>query len=261
MMDALQRWDFPLLAGGSHLFLDRSSPVPLHYQLYRQLLDRIEQGELKPGDPLPTEAELQEQLQVSRTTVRQAFNRLALQGRIIRRQGQGTFVAPPKLQHSLHRLTSFTEDMISRGLRPSARTLTLETLPFPERPARLLGLPPNTKALRVERVRYADDEPMSLQVVYFPMVSGREISREELEGTGSFYDLLRQKFGLEIKEADETLEAVVADERLAKLLGVVEGSPVLRVERLTWAASGEPVEYVEVFHRGDRYQYYIHLSR
>ncbi len=241
--------------------VDRSSPIPLHYQLYRQLLDQIEQGILKPGDPVPTEVELQEQLQLSRTTIRQAIIRLAHEGHIIRRQGHGSFVSRPKVQQPLHLLTSFTEDMRSRGLEPSARTIAYEKCPLPPKIARALEQPDQTVGLRIERLRLADNEPISLQVSYCSVAIGEKIRPEELEGAGSLYALLEERFGQTPAMAEETIDAVIATRPIASLLEVEVGAPLLRVERITRTPDGTPMEFVEAFYRADRYQYFARLSR
>lgn len=243
------------------MHVDRTSPVPLHYQVYKQLLEDIEQGRLKPGDPLPTEVELEDQLKLSRTTIRQAFTKLTHEGYITRHPGQGSFVAHPKVKQPLHRLTSFSEDMRSRGLESTARTVDFELTALPAHVAKHLGLPETTPAYRIQRLRFADGSPMSLQVVYFPAIEGRTLDPKALEGGGSFYDFLREKYALEIAEADETIDAVDASNDLAEFLDVEVGAPLLRIERVTRTARGEPVEFVEGYYRADRYQYIVHLSR
>ena len=143
--------------------ISRNSKIPLYYQLYEILLSRIKDGTWQPEDMLPSEAELVEQYDLSRATVRQAFDMLVNQGWIYRRRGQGTFVSRPTIEQNLSRIVSFWEDMKQRGLKPGTKVISREIIPASEDIARELQVAPGEDLALIVRLRLADGEPMSLE--------------------------------------------------------------------------------------------------
>lgn len=235
--------------------------VPKYHQLFDILLQRIE-AEWQPHEAIPSERELETMYNVSRTTVRQALNLLVNEGYLYREHGRGTFVARPKLQHSLHLLTSFSDDMRMRGLVPGQRLLSLDYVEVTSRVRQQLELPPEaTEVLKIDRLRLADDEPIGLHTAYLPLTPQQPITEEEVDATGSLYAVLEAKYNLLVAEADETLEATVASEEEASLLRVPVGSPLLLIERTTWAQTRRPMEFVKMLYRADRYKYTVHITR
>jgi GntR family transcriptional regulator len=247
---------------GKFVRVDPLSAVPKYYQLAEILRQKIDSNDWRPHDSLPPERELETLYNVSRTTVREALNYLASQGYIYREHGRGTFVARPKIQPSLHLLQSFTADMQVRGFVPGQRILGLDYVTPSNRIRQQLDLSPHiNQVLRLERLRYANDEPIGLHIAYLPLLPEQTITQEELQATGSLYALLEAKFGLIPLEADVTVEATTADRREATLLKVNEGSPLLLVERTTFSQHRQPMEFVKVLYRADRYKYYVHMTR
>ncbi len=235
--------------------------VPKYHQLYDILRQQIEDG-WQPHEAIPSERELENLYNVSRTTVRQALNLLVNEGYLYREHGRGTFVARPKLQHSLHLLTSFTDDMRLRGLQPGQRLLSLKYVEPTSRVRQQLDLSAEvSEVLKIDRLRFGDAEPIGLHTAYLPLAGGQAITEEELAARGSLYDVLESKFNLLPAEADETLEATVADEHEASLLQVPMGSPLLLIERTTWAQTRRPMEFVKMLYRADRYKYAVHITR
>lgn len=242
--------------------VDPLSAVPKYYQLSEILRHKIDNKEWRPHDPIPPERQLETLYHVSRTTVREALNHLADQGYIYREHGRGTFVSRPKLQHSLHLLHSFTDDMKARGVTAGHRILEFEWVSPAGHVRQQLELPPEIKRiLRIERLRYGDSEPVGLQVAFLPLTADQALSREELDRSGSLYRLLEDKFSLIPVEADETLEATAAKPREASLLEVPECSPLLLLERTTYSQQHRPMEFSKMLYRADRYRYYIHITR
>ena len=149
--------------------VDSLSAVPKYYQLSEILRQKIENNEWRPHDPIPPERELEALYNVSRTTVREALNYLANQGYIYREHGRGTFVARPKMQHSLHLLHSFTNDMKTRGISAGQRILELGCVSPSNRIRQQLELSPEMEqVMRLERLRYADGEPIGIHIAYLP---------------------------------------------------------------------------------------------
>ncbi len=247
---------------GKIVRVDPLSAVPKYYQLAEILRQKIDSEQWRPHDPLPPERELETLYNVSRTTVREALNYLANQGYIYREHGRGTFVARPKIQPSLHLLQSFSAEMQARGVTPGQLILGLEYVNPPSRVRQQLDLPPEVEqVLQLERLRYANDEPIGLHLAYLHLPPEQTITQEELQETGSLYTILENKLGLIPIEADVTLEATAADKREAGLLQVNEGTPLLLVERTTFSQHRQPMEFVKVLYRADRYKYYVHMNR
>lgn len=241
-------------------WIDRQSPVPLHEQCKQLLLGKIQQGELKAGEAIPPERELGERYGLSRTTVRQAVSELVQQGFLQKIQGSGTFVTKSSIPLNLHRFTSFSEDMLARGRQPSSRTLSVDLVDLTEVDEGVLtALGTDNPVQRVERLRLADGEPMGIHTAYLPRQY--RIDAPTLEREGSLYTVLARDFHLHLVAADETLQAAEADERDAELLHISKGSPILRIERVSFDNRSEPKEYVLMRYRSDEYKYYVRLTR
>ena len=237
----------------------RRHPVPLYFQLKTWLLEMIENDELKPGDCIPSERELSEKHNISRMTVRQAVSELVHEGLLVRKQGKGTFVAEPKIEQGLLELTSFTEDMRQRGLSPSTRPLGVHAEPASKRVARALDLGIDTRVVVVERLRLADGVPMALERSHLAYEVGVPLLDEDL--SGSLYDVIENKFGIQLARARQTLEPVSATANEAEILEVEEGAPLLALERTSFSSLGRPIEFVRSLYRGDRYKFVVELQR
>ena len=242
--------------------VDPLSAVPKYYQLSEIIRQKIDNKEWRPHDPLPPERELETLYNVSRTTVREALNHLADQGYIYREHGRGTFVSRPKMQHSLHILHSFTDDMRMRGFTAGQDILEFgDTNPSTKVRKQLELEPDKERVICIERLRHADNDPIGIQTAYLPLSSDQIITIEELIKFGSLYSLLETKFSLIPVEADETLEATVANQREATLLNIKEGSPLLLLERTTYSQQRRPMEFSKMLYRADQYKYYVHITR
>lgn len=230
---------------------------PKYDQLKNALLATIENA--AAGTPMPPERELCGQYGVSRTTVRQALHELELEGHVIRHQGRGTFVARRKVSLALQ-MVSFTEDMRRRGLRPSSRLLQAAEVAPSGEVSGYLGLPPTGKALRIERLRLADEEPMALAVTYLPAQRVQGLERL-LDDEASLYAILAQSYGIVPTEAEETFESVLASPDNAEMLETQPGAALTLLTRRSWDGDGVPVEYARSYYRGDRYRFITHLHR
>ena len=215
-----------------------------------RVLDLIER--LSVGDAIPSERQLSADLGVSRLTVRAALDELVREGYLIRKRGAGTFVSEPKIAQELT-MTSFTDDMQSRGLRPASQTLDLRTVPAGARLGRLLHVSPSEPVLVAERLRLADGESMAIETVHIRAAHVPGLTAHDLEER-SFYELLRDRYGIVVVGGEQTIEPTVTDEDESKALGVPLHSPAFRFERVTHSAAGEIVEFVESIYRGDRYR-------
>ena len=238
--------------------LDEQSRAPLYQQLRRALRDAIEDSRLAPEEALPPERELAEEFGVSRITVRKAVDALVEEGILNRRQGAGTFVAShpeSRVEKSFSKLSSFSEDMISRGRRPESVWLSRASGTVTPEESLTLGLSPGSQVYRFNRIRYADGEPMALEYSTVPgFCLPSETAVEE-----SLYETL-ERFGARPVRALQRLRAVLFLGEKAKLLGVLEGSPGLLIERRGFLRDGRPVEITQSYYRGDAYDFVAELS-
>jgi len=242
--------------------IDPSNIVPKYYQLANIIRQQIENGTFPAYTTIPSERQIEEQYSLSRPTIRQAIDILERQGYLYRVHGKGTFVSPPKLQKGILELTSFSEDMRNRGLEPGQQILEFGEIKPPAKVARQLEIKePNRKVLRIKRLRFGDKTPIGLQDSYLCLPSGQTITREEIEARGSIYSILQEKFGLYPTEADETLEVTLATPEEADLLQIPVGSPLLLNERTLWSQNRQAIEFVRILYRGDRYKYFVRLTR
>jgi GntR family transcriptional regulator len=239
--------------------LSRQSKVPLYYQLYELLRAEILSDRWEPGDMLPTESDLLETYSVSRSTVRQALDALVNDGLIYRQRGRGTFVAEPAIEQQLGRIISFTDDMRARGMEPQTRVLEAAIEPAPEVIAEALNVDPGEPLVRLERLRLADGKPMSIERSYLvhrycPGVLEGDYSRTPLR------EALITRFGIRLVRATQTIRAVGAAPEIAEQLGVEPDDPLLYIERISTSDLGIAIEYLRIYHRGDRYALYSELS-
>ena len=233
--------------------IDPGSPVPLYAQLESILAAEIAAGTFPPASRLPNEEELVGRYAVSRTTVRQTIQNLV-------RRGKGTFVLEPKITQELTELSGFVEDMQSLGRHASARLLGKETVPANESVARQLAITGGTPVIRIQRVRLADNSPLSFDETYLPREIGERILENDLE-TEPIFSLLEQKYNTPLVEAEYRLEAVSADPTVARALGIVAGSPIFLIERTSYTTGRQPIDYEKLYYRGDQIRFVTRLAR
>jgi GntR family transcriptional regulator len=221
------------------------------------VLDLIEPMEV--GAAIPSERQLSAELGVSRLTLRAALEDLAREGYLVRRRGAGTFVSEPKITQELT-MTSFTDDMRRRGMRPASRTLELRTAPAGARLGRLLHVSPSERVVVARRLRLADGESMAIETLHVRDSHVPGLTQKDLEER-SFYELLSDRYGIVIVGGHQTIEPTVTDEEESEALGVPLHSPAFRFERVTHSETGEIVEFVESIYRGDRYKLVTTLNR
>jgi GntR family transcriptional regulator len=229
---------------------------PKYYLVKRHLLDLIEL--LEPGALVPTERELTATLATSRTTVRQALGELVGEGRLVRRQGSGTYVAEPKMTWPLQ-MTSFTEQAAANGFIAGARLLSSERVRATGEAATRLRLLPGAYMYRIERLRLADDTPMAVETSHLSVARFPGLIKA-LRKSSSLYRVLEVSYGVRPLTAEETIETRAASPREAALLGTDTGAPMLVLGRHSFEADGTPVEWVRSWYRGDRYTFVARLT-
>jgi GntR family transcriptional regulator len=229
--------------------------TPKHVAITNALREHCR--DLPVGSRLPSEKEFAVQFEVSRMTVRQALDALEAEGRVERVPGSGTFVRRPTVAMGPN-LTSFTEDMCARGLLPSSRLVAFEEVAAPQETADDLGVETDSMVIRMERLRFADHEPMCLEVAYLPMRFQRVLDDADLEG--SLHEVLA-KAGTVIASGSRRVRAVTAPSRDAQLLGLPELAPALEIIDVFCDANRRPVHRSRSRYRFDRYEVMTELHR
>lgn len=239
--------------------IDKNSPVPYYYQLEQLLREKIENAELKPGDALPSEAELCSTFGVSRTVVRQALNKLCQDGIVYKEKGRGTFVAKPKLQEKfIQRTYGFYQEMKEKGLEVESKILEHGLIEPPPKIKTLLKLTQGQKVVKTSRLRSVNKELIMFTTTYVRSDLCPGLEEEDLTNR-SLYQLLWDKYRLKIFYGQRTLEAVAASKYEAGMLKVPRGSPLIYLESVSYLENGIPIEYFEAWHRGDRCKFAIEL--
>lgn len=231
--------------------LDRTSAVPLYHQLAVQLEAAIADGTLRPGDAFENELALASRLRLSRPTVRRAIAELTAQGLLVRRRGVGTRVATPVTQRA-DAVNSLYDDLLATGRTPRTQVLRLETGVRHDRAAAALGLDQSARLVYVERLRYADDDPLARLVNWLPPAYA-DITVDDLQRDG-LYALLRAR-GARPTTGRQTIRARTPSGDDRRLLRLTRGDAVLMITRTTVDPDGVPVEFGEHCYRGDQYAF------
>ena len=243
------------------LTLDRESPVPAYFQIKSHIERLIEQKKLLPGDRLPSERDFCDRLPVSRMTYRQALTTLKHSGLLVQQQGRGTFVAPHKVGLATMDVLSFSEAISGQGLMPGARTLKKRLLkPAPPEITHELGLDAGTPVVTLTRIRLAEGVPVLLETSWLDASRFGDLMQVDLTDR-SLYHILEERFHTSIARRREIIEALAADERLARLLDVEPGSPVIRNTGYNYDDADHVVEYVISYYRADKARFTFETRR
>ena len=246
--------------------------TPLNHKestpLYKQLLDvvrhQIEEGKIKPNQPIPSERSLCKDYRISRITVRQSISELINEGLLYKKQGKGTFVSPKKVNQGLVRFVNFARTVLELGLKPTTKILRNEVLPADVQIAKILDIPLTSQILKLSLLGMGDYEPFVFYESYFPLALGKKISieatrREKKQLPFSTYDLYGKATGVSPRFVVQTFEAMAADDRLAFTMKVKKGAPIFMITSIFQTADYRPLEFRTALYRGDRYKF--HMTR
>lgn len=230
---------------------------PLYIRLQTLIRSAIAGGRLLPNAALPPERDMASSLGVSRVTVRKAIQGLVAEGVLRQRHGSGTFVSRSggRVEQPLSRLSSFTEDMKSRGLVPTASWIERSVGMPTSAEAMILGLSPTDRVSRLHRLRLADNEPMAIERAVIPA----RILPDPLIVSNSLYDALTS-VGMRPVRAVQRLNAENVSSADAALLGIAPGSATLAIERISYLPDGRVVEFTRSHYRGDAYDFVAELN-
>ncbi|MHB1127324.1 MAG: GntR family transcriptional regulator [Bacillota bacterium] len=242
--------------------LNRESPKPLYMQLEEILVNRIESKQLQPHQQIPSENELSKEYGLSRMTVRGVLNNLTQNGILYRVPGKGTFVARPKIISKPISQMGIREQLEEMGYETSTSVLTKEIIPAPTKIAKELQIAYQTEVYVLERIRYANGEPLSLHTSYLPVSLCPDLfSYEEIEKIPLCH-VLEKNYNLKVGRGQETLESVSANYNETGLLKIRKGYPLLLLRYVMYSKREQiPFEYAKVLFRGDKIKLKFEFDR
>ncbi len=237
--------------------------LPKYYRIKEQLKKLIEVWKEEEGKPIPSERELIAKFGVSRITVRRAIDELVQEGYLFRIQGKGTYVEMDHENQNLINLTSCTTDIRAHGMEPSRQVLASEVIPCTVKQAYDLKINSTDKLFYLDRIYFADDVPLNRTQSFLPysLLPGIEFLDFSLN---SLYDILEKKYQIKISRAHRTIEAISADEVIAKSLRIKKNVPILLFRCLTYGISNGveiPVEQFSCYYRSDQFKFFINQIR
>lgn len=238
-------------------FIDKNSRTPLYLQLMNILIDKIE-NKLEEDTQIPSEREICEVYDVSRTTVRQAMDELEKEGYIYKVHGKGTFVSPKRMNQDLSVFYSFTEEMKKLGKVPSSEVTGFEVVQAGEHISDMFKMGKEDLLYKISRIRKADGIHMMYETTYIPYDRFKGITREKLENK-PLYDILVKEYNVRISSAEEYFRPILTNKIESVYLDIKEGSPSLKIERFTYE-KGEVIEYTVSVARGDKFKYRVKLN-
>ncbi|CAN7598934.1 GntR family transcriptional regulator [Duganella sp. LjRoot269] len=239
------------------MHLIRENIASLYEQIASLLREEIQQGRFEPTGKLPSEAALCLRFGVSRVTVRLALARLEQEGTVARKQGKGTYAAGKQLRHGLDQLRSFHESLLQQGLQAEMRLLSREIVDAPGGALSVMG-DEDGRCLRLQRLHLLDGAPLAVGRSYLPLLMNAA-DRERMERTPS-YAILQELTGQAVARADLAIKVGQADAELAPALEVVEGAPLLVMERSSYFADGACCDRSQFYIRPERYEFVIKTS-
>lgn len=237
------------------MYIDKRSPVPAYYQLRNIILEKIKSGEYSSGNPIPSERELSEKLNISRMTVRQAINQLVAENILYREKGRGTFVSRSKFEQK--NIMSFSDLVKKRGLVPNTKVLRFEIVEPPLDVKEMLELDSNDSIYYLKRLRIASDIPVGIEEDFIPERYCPGLDEYDL--TTSLYKILEEKYHHTISYVDNVIEAFMPRSEIQKLLHISKDVPVISITGTSYTVSGVKLIYEKSIYRSDEYKYNVRV--
>ena len=252
----------PITENFKSINLDKNIPVPLYYQLKKQILSLIENSTITDGELLPAENDLCKMLNISRPTIRQAFSELVYEGYLSRYKGKGTFVSTPKVDDRFFRkLATYHEEMLEKGYNPKTEVLKLEMLSGPHEANERLSIPLNAPLVHLSRVRSVDDVPLVYVETFLPFDDYKDLLDIDFT-SNSLYDTLEKQFGKRVSRVWREFFAINANQKEAELLQTTRNKALIMVKTVAYSSNGpNPVEFSIARYRGDLNKFSVEVSR
>jgi GntR family transcriptional regulator len=239
--------------------LKREAPTPLYLQLKNTLVADIDAGQYRPHQRLLSERELGEKFKVSRMTVRQALTEMIREGILYTQVGKGTFVSEPKIDQQLRNLTGFSQEISTRGARPSSKVLSAQVVPANAHMASVLKVMQGAEVVELSRLRLSNELPLCIEVAHIPHYLCPNILKNDFSQE-SLYRVFQSDYGHRLVRAEQTMEASLANVHELELLQMTSPASVLRIERFTYNQQDILLEYVTSAYRGDLYKFRLTLQ-
>jgi len=240
--------------------INKSSPIPVYYQLKKIISEKVESGELKIEEKITSEEKLAKLYQISRMTVRQAIKELVVEGLLYREKGKGTFVARTKLKRNLAELTSLSKEMKQSGYRVRTKVLEMKVISSSYEVANRLEIAPGNKVIKISRLVFANDKAFFLETSFLPFEICPGLIEDDLEDN-SLYSLLECKYKLILFNAIASLEAVSANSYQSNMLDIKKGSPLILLKQVVYSMNNSPIQYAEALSKCELYKYYVSRKR
>ena len=238
--------------------LNQNSTIPLYEQVKEAIKQKIERKEWKENTRVPSETELMKMYEVSRVTIRNALALLVEEGYLEKKQGIGTFVSKPRIKKIIFHRSSFTQSCEQEGLRPSTQVLKKETIEGKSAYRKCLQIDPDDKLVHIERLRFADDEPVSLEHMYFSYKKYGFLLWENLDQ--SIYSIIRDRLGIDLTDKNprnrNILSVEKAGSRFGKIFNAAPSEPVFIMETLIYHED-KPVYAGKDYCLGNRFCYEV----
>ncbi len=243
---------------GACFVLDKRSKIPLYLQLMDKLIMKIEQQDYEEHEKLPSEREFCEIYGLSRITVRQALQELALEGYIYKLHGKGTFIAPKTFNQHLVKLYSFTEEMKKVGKTPTTKVLEFNEIVADDRLASKMNLAPLDEVFQVIRLRLANDEPLMYETSYLPKKVFPQLAEKDFVER-PMYDIFYNDYQVGVTKAVENFSAISVRNEESVHLNMVTNQPAMLIKRNAYH-NDILIEYTISIVRGDKFDYTVELS-
>lgn len=241
--------------------LNKNIPTPLYYQLKQQLLKKILSKELQINEQIPNEIDMVEALNISRSTVRQAISELVSDGYLYRIKAKGTFVSMPKVDENFfQKLDSFNNEMIQKGMKPSTEVLAFKKIKGREIVNKALNIPFNDELIYLNRLRYANDQPVVYVETFLPYEKFSGILKEDLS-TNSLYTLIEMQYNVRVSRAKREIQAVSVKTKDKELLNINSNAAICSVRTIAYDNYDNPIEYSNARYRGDTNRFIVELIR
>ena len=242
--------------------LDKNIPVPLYYQLKKQILSLIEKSVIKEGELLPPESELCRLLNISRPTIRQAFSELVYEGYLNRYKGKGTYVSTPVVnERFFSKLKSFHDEMTEKGYNPKTQVIKLEKISGPHEANERLSLALDAPLIRLCRLRSVDKTPLVYVETYMPYEEYKLFLSVDFTAN-SLYDSLEKLYHIRVNRVKREFLAINARPKEAELLQIARNKALIKVKSVAYSGDlPDPIEFSIALYRGDLNEFSVELSR
>ena len=242
------------------LKVNKFNHIPIYYQIKEEIKERINSGDLKFEDKIPSEYEISIAVKVSRMTVRHAIKELIKEDLLFIKKGKGTFVGRPKLKRDLSILNSLTKEMQSSRYKAFNKLLGIDII-FPSEDLSItLEIDRKERVFQIKRLRYLEDNPVFIETSFVPYNICPQLIREDLE-TNSLYYLFENKYGIILDNAIMSIETVPADEYQSKIFKIEKDIPILLFEQTTYSKDNKIIQFMRLVSKGDKYKFFINRKK